>query len=83
VLTIVGVCMRMFINTSFWLVVVGSTLCSLGNIFILNSPSKLAANWWSSEHMTAVNSACTLANLISSAALTRHHRRHHPLLLRQ
>lgn len=65
-LTIAGVVLRTFINQSFWLVIAGSTLCAVGNIFILNSPSKLAANWWSSGHLTAVNSLCTLANIVSN-----------------
>lgn len=43
----------------------GSVLAALGNIFILNSPSKMAANWFKTESIPNTVFLAVLANLIS------------------
>ena len=48
-----------------WFCLVGSTLAAIGNIFILNSPSKLASQWFRPEVIPAVISLAVLSSNIS------------------
>ena len=43
----------------------GSFLAAVGNIFILNTPSKLAINWFSKERVGIVTFTGILMNLLS------------------
>lgn len=43
----------------------GSALAAIGNIFILNTPSKMAINWFKSEQVNIVSFTGILFNLLS------------------
>lgn len=61
-----GVWLRLLLdvgNPEFCLL--GSLLAAFGNIFILNTPSKLALNWFSSEKVNIVTFTGILATLLS------------------
>jgi hypothetical protein len=45
-LIILGLAVRVLCNIYFHLMLVGAILCSAGNVFLLNTPTKVAANWW-------------------------------------
>ena len=45
-LVIVGLGLRILVNYSFWWMILGSVVCSAGNVFVLNTPAKVASNWW-------------------------------------
>jgi MFS family permease len=65
-LVILGVWLRVFIyvnNSAF--VLIGSILTAIGNVFILNSPSILANNWFKPASMPGVISLAVLANMVS------------------
>ena len=49
VFTIIGAGSRIFINNSFWFVILGQSLAAIGNPFITNGPSKIASNWFFSK----------------------------------
>lgn len=42
----IGVWLRCLINYSFAPVLIGSLMAAIGNIFIINSPAKLAGTWY-------------------------------------
>lgn len=46
VLVIVGLAIRLLCNMSFYFVLLGQVCCSAGNVYVLNTPTKVAANWW-------------------------------------
>lgn len=61
-----GVWLRLLLdkgNSIFCLL--GSTLAAIGNIFILNTPSKMALNWFKSEKVNIVGFTGILFNLLS------------------
>lgn len=66
ILLIIGVWLRTLIEVeqpTFCLL--GSILAAIGNIFILNSPSLLATNWFKPSSIPGIISLSVLANLIS------------------
>lgn len=46
VLSMLGAGARVFINESFWFVLLGQSLAAVANPFITNTPSKIAGNWF-------------------------------------
>lgn len=68
VLLIAGVWMRTFIEYQniFWCLT-GSVLAAIGNIFVLNSPSILANNWFKPVSIPGIISVSVLASMISMA----------------
>lgn len=42
----IGYGLRLLINVQFWIFVVGTYITALGFIFIMNSPTKFASNWF-------------------------------------
>ena len=66
VLLVAGVWMRTLLEYQniFWCLF-GSILASIGNVFILNSPSILATNWFKPSSIPGIISFAVLANLIS------------------
>lgn len=46
VFMIIGYGLRMLINVQFWLFVMGTYLTAFGFIFVMNSPTKFANNWF-------------------------------------
>ena len=49
------------------LCLVGSFLAAVGNIAVLNTPTKIPLNWFRDEKVTVVSSVCVLTNLVSMA----------------
>jgi hypothetical protein len=48
--------------------IIGSVLAAIGNIFILNTPMKIAANWFKPSSIPTIIFAGILANLVSITA---------------
>lgn len=48
VLGIIGVSLRLFVNSSFAWVIIGQVLAGIGRPFILNCQAKISANWFTS-----------------------------------
>jgi drug/metabolite transporter (DMT)-like permease len=66
IFTVAGVWMRLLLqegNSVFCLI--GSAFAAIGNIFILNTPSKLALNWFKSSQVNIVSFTGILFNLLS------------------
>jgi FLVCR family feline leukemia virus subgroup C receptor-related protein len=66
VLVIIGVWLRILLevgNPTYCLM--GSALAAVGNIFIINTPSKVAINWFSVERVPLVTFTGILCTLIS------------------
>lgn len=63
---ILGVWSRCLIDKSFGLVLLGSVFASIGNIFIINSPSKLANVWFKPSMVPMITSLGVLCNLASN-----------------
>jgi hypothetical protein len=66
VFTVGGVWLRLLIqeeNAIFCLI--GSALAAIGNIFVLNTPSKLAIHWFKSDKVNIVSSTGILFTLLS------------------
>jgi len=49
ILCLIGACIRMFVNESFYFVIVGQVIAGIGRPFILNCQGKIGANWFSAE----------------------------------
>lgn len=49
ILTLIGSWLRILINQSFYYVILGSFISSLGQPLIFNAPSKIASNWFKPE----------------------------------
>ena len=60
-----GVWMRLLIETSLVPVIMGSFLEALGNIFIINSPSKFASTWFRPSMIAKVTTMGVMCNLAS------------------
>lgn len=60
-----GVWLRVLINESFAPVLIGSLLASIGNIFIINSPSKMANVWFRPVVAPRVTTFGVMANMAS------------------
>ena len=58
--------MRILINESFAPVLIGSLLAAIGNIFIINSPSKMATLWFRPSVVARVTALGVMANLASN-----------------
>lgn len=54
-LVILGLGIRTFCNFNFRLVLVGAIFCSAGNVYVLNTPTKIAANWWFPKNVNNVS----------------------------
>ena len=63
---IIGVLLKLLINTSFAFVLLGSSMAAIGHVFILNAPMKLAINWFRDDKVSPVNTFCVLALMTSS-----------------
>ena len=67
-LIVAGVWMRTGIGEGQpGLCLVGSFLAAVGNIAVLNTPTKIPLNWFRDEKVTVVSSVCVLTNLVSMA----------------
>jgi putative copper export protein len=58
---------RYLIDVSFAFTIVGSLLASCGNIFIINSPSKIANAWFRPSIVAIVTSLGIMFNLASNS----------------
>jgi FLVCR family feline leukemia virus subgroup C receptor-related protein len=66
VLVVAGVWLRTFLQeNSILLCLIGSALAAVGNIFILNSSSILANNWFKHSSIPLIITLAVLSNLIS------------------
>lgn len=62
--TLLGAGLKLFINTSMALVFVGQIFASLFQPAILNSPGKIAANWFRVNARSLVTAICCVANAL-------------------
>jgi FLVCR family feline leukemia virus subgroup C receptor-related protein len=46
VLCLIGTGLRLFVNSSFWWVIIGQVIAGIGRPFILNCQAKISANWF-------------------------------------
>lgn len=46
ILGIIGVSVRLLVNSGFWVVIVGQVLAGIGRPFIMNCQAKISANWF-------------------------------------
>ena len=59
-LCLIGVGLRLLVNHGFFLVILGQVIAGIGRPFILNSQTKLAANWFDAKTRGAVTQFLTL-----------------------
>ena len=59
-LGIVGISLRLLVNTSFTWVIVGQILAGIGRPFILNCQAKISANWFTSQTRGKITQILTL-----------------------
>jgi FLVCR family feline leukemia virus subgroup C receptor-related protein len=64
-LGILGVSLRLFVNSSFAWVIIGQVLAGIGRPFILNCQAKISANWFSSQARGKITQILTLVLNIS------------------
>ncbi|KAL4450799.1 hypothetical protein ABPG74_011641 [Tetrahymena malaccensis] len=64
ILTILGGWVRIFINNSFWWAIFGQILGAIGQPFILNAPSKIAAVWFKPKERPIATAILALINTI-------------------
>lgn len=67
VLIILGVWARTLIATSFAFPLIGSLLAAIGNIFIINSPSKMANVWFRPSKVAIITTIGVMSSLASNA----------------
>jgi FLVCR family feline leukemia virus subgroup C receptor-related protein len=60
VLGIIGISLRLFVNSSFSWVIIGQVLAGIGRPFILNCQAKISANWFTSESRGKITQILTL-----------------------
>lgn len=67
-LVVGGMWLRTFLTDGQpYICLLGTLLTSVGGIFILNTPSRMALNWFPSEQVPVITFVAMLANLISMA----------------
>lgn len=64
-LGILGVALRMLVNSSFAWVIVGQVVAGIGRPFILNCQAKVSANWFSAKTRGGVTQILTLVLNVS------------------
>ena len=62
---ILGVSLRLFVNSSFAWVIIGQVLAGIGRPFILNCQAKISANWFTSQSRGKITQILTLILNIS------------------
>jgi hypothetical protein len=65
IVVIIGLLIRCLININFIFAILGNVVIAIGNIFILNSPSQLAANWFKPEKRLLITSLGLFSTSIS------------------
>lgn len=65
ILLATGVWLRVLINQSMVATIIGSALAATGNIFIINSPSKMASTWFRPAISPRVTTLGVMANMAS------------------
>lgn len=60
ILGIVGISLRLFVNSSFAWVIIGQVLAGIGRPFILNCQAKISANWFTSMTRGKITQILTL-----------------------
>lgn len=64
-LGIIGVSLRLLVNSSFTWVIFGQVLAGIGRPFILNCQAKVSANWFTSKSRGKITQILTLILNIS------------------
>jgi FLVCR family feline leukemia virus subgroup C receptor-related protein len=62
---IVGISLRLFVNSSFAWVIIGQVLAGIGRPFILNCQGKISANWFNSQQRGKITQILTLVLNVS------------------
>ena len=65
ILGIIGVSLRLLVNSSFAWVIVGQVLAGIGRPFILNCQGKISANWFTSVQRGKITQILTLVLNVS------------------
>lgn len=66
VLTIAGLGVRLLVNQSFYIVLVGQVLCGMGKPLILNGQASMAQNWFFPKNRTLV---LVIANMVATVSI--------------
>ncbi len=64
---ILGSWLRLFINQSIYITLIGSFIAAIGTIFIINSPSKFANSWFRPTVAPTIISIGVLISLLASS----------------
>ena len=67
VLTILAMWIKIFINSGFYIVLIGQTLAAIAQPFILNAPAKVSAAWYSEEGRAMATTIASAANPLGVA----------------
>ena len=62
---IIGVSLRMLVNSSFAWVIIGQVIAGIGRPFILNCQAKISANWFSAKKRGGITQLLTLVLNVS------------------
>ena len=46
ILGIVGMSLRLLVNSGFWIVLIGQIIAGIGRPFIMNCQAKISSNWF-------------------------------------
>ncbi len=63
VCTLVGSTLKIFLNHSFFYLLLGNIVAGMGQPFIMNSPAKIAAVWFKSKNRIAATSIMSVSNI--------------------
>ncbi len=66
-LTTLGMITKVFINQNFWICVVGQVFAAIGQPFLLNAPTKLAAVWFGDKERVAAITIAVAASALGAA----------------
>lgn len=64
---IVGLMIRLLINTHYYFFIIGTFVTGLGYCFMLNSPNKFAISWFPVNQIALVNSICIFSIFASDS----------------
>lgn len=56
----IGISLRMLINTHFWIAILGQVVAGIGRPFILNCQTKISSSWFTAQSRGGVTQLLTL-----------------------
>ena len=68
IMVVIGVWMRYFLDVKApYVCLTGSLIAAFGNVFVLNSSSLMALNWFPNSIIPKIVMACVLINFLSAS----------------